>query len=57
MELENIILSKVSEAQEAKNCMFSFICRFRPKKCGNVIGHGSHTKGSMHAGKGRKPNI
>jgi hypothetical protein len=26
MELENIILSKVSQAQKAKNCMFSFIC-------------------------------
>jgi hypothetical protein len=27
MELENIILSKVNQAQKAKNCMFSFICR------------------------------
>jgi hypothetical protein len=27
MELENIILSEVSQAQKAKNCMFSFICR------------------------------
>jgi hypothetical protein len=27
MELENIILSKVSQAQKAKNHMFSFICR------------------------------
>jgi hypothetical protein len=26
MELENIILSKVSQAQEAKNHMFSLIC-------------------------------
>jgi hypothetical protein len=26
MELENIILSKVSQAQKAKNCMFSLIC-------------------------------
>jgi hypothetical protein len=26
MELENIILSKVSQAQKAKNCMFSFRC-------------------------------
>jgi hypothetical protein len=26
MELENIILSKVSQAQKAKNCMFFFIC-------------------------------
>jgi hypothetical protein len=27
MELENIILSEVSQAQNAKNCMFSLICR------------------------------
>jgi uncharacterized membrane protein len=26
MELENIILSKVSQTQNAKNCMFSLIC-------------------------------
>jgi hypothetical protein len=26
MELENTILSKVSEAQKIKNCMFSLIC-------------------------------
>jgi hypothetical protein len=27
MELENIILNKVSQAQKAKNHMFSLICR------------------------------
>jgi hypothetical protein len=26
MELENTILSKVSQAQKAKNCVFSLIC-------------------------------
>jgi hypothetical protein len=26
MELENIILRKVSQVQRAKNCMFSLIC-------------------------------
>jgi hypothetical protein len=26
MEQENIILSKVSQIQKTKNCMFSFIC-------------------------------
>jgi hypothetical protein len=26
MELENIILSEVSQAQKAKKCMFSLIC-------------------------------
>jgi hypothetical protein len=28
MELENIILSKVSLTQKNKNCMFSLICRY-----------------------------
>jgi hypothetical protein len=27
MELENITFSEVSQAQKAKNCMFSLICR------------------------------
>jgi hypothetical protein len=27
MEMENIILSEVSQTQKAKNCMFSLICR------------------------------
>jgi hypothetical protein len=27
MELEKITLSKVSQAQKAKNCMFSLMCR------------------------------
>jgi hypothetical protein len=27
IELENIILSKVSQAQKTKNCMFSLTCR------------------------------
>jgi hypothetical protein len=29
MELENIILSEVSQAQTAKSCMFSLICRLQ----------------------------
>jgi hypothetical protein len=28
MELENIILSEVSQAQKTENHMFSFICKF-----------------------------
>jgi hypothetical protein len=31
MELENIILSKVSQAQKTKNHMFSFMCDFRSR--------------------------
>jgi hypothetical protein len=27
LELENVILSEISQAQKAKNCMFSLICR------------------------------
>jgi hypothetical protein len=29
MELENVIFSDISQAQKAKNCMFSLICRYR----------------------------
>jgi hypothetical protein len=31
MELENIILSKVSQTQKTKNHMFCFICGFRSR--------------------------
>jgi hypothetical protein len=31
MEMENIILGKISQAQKAKTCMFSFICGYRSK--------------------------
>jgi hypothetical protein len=31
MELENIILSEVSQAQKTKNHIFSFICDFRSR--------------------------
>jgi hypothetical protein len=45
MELENIILSKVSHTQKAKSCIFSLIWRLQTQnKCSNIIGHGSHTK-------------
>jgi hypothetical protein len=29
MELESIILSEVSQAQKAKNCIFSFVCEMK----------------------------
>jgi hypothetical protein len=45
MEPENIILSKVSQAQKAKKWMFSLICGLQTQnKCSNIIGRGSHTK-------------
>jgi hypothetical protein len=52
VELENIILTKVSQAQKAKNHLFSLICRLQTQnKCSNIIGHGSHTKGRTHMGR------
>jgi hypothetical protein len=59
MELENIILSEVSQAQKTKNWMFSLICGLWVKdKYSNVVGFGSHDKGRAHMGGmgiGRKP--
>jgi hypothetical protein len=57
MELENIILSEVSQAKKAKHHMFSLICRLKTQnKISNIIRYGPHTKGRMGGiGKGRKP--
>jgi hypothetical protein len=59
MELKNIILSDVSQAQKTKNRMFSLIYRFQIwGKYSNVIGLGSHDKVSSHMGGmgiGKKP--
>jgi hypothetical protein len=52
MELENVILSEVSQAQKAKNLKFSLICRLQTSnKSSNIIGHGLHTKGRMCTGE------
>jgi hypothetical protein len=51
MELENIILNEVSQAQKTKTHMFSLICS-------NVVGLGSYDKGRAHMGDigiGKKP--
>jgi hypothetical protein len=49
MELENIILSEVFQAQKPKKLMFSLICGLQTQnKCSNIIGHGSHTRESTH---------
>jgi hypothetical protein len=46
MELENIILSKVSRVQKAKSCMLSLICRLQTQnKCSNIMGHRSTLRG------------
>jgi hypothetical protein len=44
MELENITLSKVSQAQKIKNCIFSLICRLG-SRANTAIGLGSEAKG------------
>jgi hypothetical protein len=57
MELENIILNKVSQAQKAKNHMFPHMWSLDPKKCSNIIGYGSHAKRRIQTrgiGKARK---
>jgi hypothetical protein len=46
MEVENIILSKVSQAQKDKNCMFSPIgLLYTQNKYNNIFGHELQTKG------------
>jgi hypothetical protein len=49
IELENIILSKVSQVQKAKKivCSPSYADL---NKCSNIIGHGSHAKGRTYTG-------
>jgi hypothetical protein len=48
MELENITLSEVSQAQKAKNCMFSFICEFKPKTNAVILLDMGHTLRKEH---------
>jgi hypothetical protein len=59
MELENIILSEVSQAQKTKNHVFSLTCGLLIWcKYSNVVGLGSHATGTAHTvgvGSGRKP--
>jgi hypothetical protein len=45
MELENIVLSKVSQVQKAKSHIFPHMWIIDPKQFSNIIGQGSHTKG------------
>jgi hypothetical protein len=51
MELENIILREVSQAQKMNNCMFSLMYRLQIKgKYSNVIGLWLHDKATAHKG-------
>jgi hypothetical protein len=58
MELENIVLSEVSQAQKAKNHMFSYV-DYRPKTNAVILLGAVHTLSRDHTqeeqGKGRKP--
>jgi hypothetical protein len=47
IEMENIILSEVSQVQKAKNCLFSLICRYRPKTNAVILDIG-HTLSREH---------
>jgi hypothetical protein len=51
MELENIILSQVSQGQKTKKHLFSLICGLKILgKYNNMVGLGSHDKGRAHTG-------
>jgi hypothetical protein len=50
MELENIILSKVNQAQKAKNQVLPHMWIKTQNKCSNIIGHGLHIKGRTCTG-------
>jgi hypothetical protein len=54
MELENIILSEVSQALKVKSCMFSLSVDYRPKTNAAVLWHMGHTKGRLCTGEGRQ---
>jgi hypothetical protein len=49
MELEKIIFSKVSQAQKAKNLLFSLIWDYRPKTYAVILLGMSHTLKGKHA--------
>jgi hypothetical protein len=49
MELENIILSEISQAQKTKNCMLSFICVFRSRANAVMFLDLGHTLRREHA--------
>jgi hypothetical protein len=56
MELENIIVSEVSQAQKAKDCMFSSMWEDRPN-ASNIMKNRSHPRGGHiqeREGKRRK---
>jgi hypothetical protein len=61
MEMENVILSEVSQAQKSKNCMFSSYVDYRPNTNAVILLDMGHTLRGKRTweeqGKGRKPKI
>jgi hypothetical protein len=60
MELENIILSVVNQAQKTKNHVFPHLQTLGLGQGSNVVGLGSHAKGRAHTGGigiGRDPKL
>jgi hypothetical protein len=47
MELGNIILSEVSQAQKAKGCMFSWYVEYRPKAYATLLWNISNNEGRL----------
>jgi hypothetical protein len=54
MELENIIVSEVSQAQKTKNSMFSLVCGFRLKTNAVIFLDLSHTLRGEHIQENRE---
>jgi hypothetical protein len=50
MELENIILSRISQAHMTKNHVFAHMGTLDLGKYSNVVGLGSHDKERAHMG-------
>jgi hypothetical protein len=61
IELENIILSKISQAQKSKNCCSPSYAGYRPKTNAVILLNMDHTlRGECpweKLGKGRKPKL
>jgi hypothetical protein len=52
MELENIILSAVSQVQKARGNMFSFICGIQAQYKHSYVMKTGHTQGTSHTREG-----
>jgi hypothetical protein len=58
MELENIIISEVSQDQKAKSHKFSFLCEYRPNTNTTFLRKTGHAKQRSHMrGRGQKKEV